>query len=438
MIRAAIYLRVSTDRQAKEGDSIPAQRDALLKYISDHDDMILAGTYIDDGVSGTRSDRDELNRLLDDVKAGKVDLILITKLDRLYRSIRHYLNMMDVLDKYNVGWQAIWENYETVTPQGRLIVNATMSFAQFEAEQTGQRIKQVFDYKKAHGEVVTGNVTPGYHIRDKHLVIDDPVADQVRDLFRHYAQVGKLYEAVRYSGPDLPKTKQGIKQLLQRRIYTGEAYGNPNFCEPIIDRDLFDRVQLQLSRNIKNSQKRIYLFSGLVRCAECGCVMASISQYKYGHRYNMYRCPKHFQCGNSRCGNMKVLSENKMEKYLLDNLADLISNAVMQAEVAAAPAKYIAKQRNVIEKKLDRLTDLYVDGQLDKQDYLRRKEALLADLDALVMPAEAQKSPVLGFDAVKGINLYTKLNAGEKRLFWRSIIKEIRFDRSRNATVYFL
>ena len=79
-----------------------------------------------------------------------------------------------------------------------------------------------------------------------------------------------------------------------------------------------------------------------------------------------------------------------------------------------------------------------MDGQLDKQDYLRRKEALLADLDALVMPAEAQKSPVLGFDAVKGINLYTKLNAGEKRLFWRSIIKEIRFDRSRNATVYFL
>ena len=135
---------------------------------------------------------------------------------------------------------------------------------------------------------------------------------------------------------------------------------------------------------------------------------------------------------------MKVLSENKMEKYLLDNLADLISNAVMEAEVAAAPAKDVAKQRDVIKKKLDRLTDLYVDGQLDKQDYLRRKEALFADLDALVIPTEAQESPVLGFDAVKGINLYTKLNAGEKRLFWRSIIKEIRFDRSRNATVYFL
>jgi DNA invertase Pin-like site-specific DNA recombinase len=144
MKRIAIYMRVSTDKQAQEGDSIPAQRDALLKYINTHDDMILAGEYLDDGISGTRSDRDELCRMLDDVQAGKVDLILVTKLDRLYRSIRHYLNMMEQLDKAGVGWLAIWEPiYDTTTPQGRLIVNQMMSIAQFEAEQTGQRVRQV-------------------------------------------------------------------------------------------------------------------------------------------------------------------------------------------------------------------------------------------------------------------------------------------------------
>ena len=106
MIKAALYLRVSSDKQAKEGDSIPAQRDALRKYANEKA-YIICGEYVDDGVSGTKADRDELTRLLDDVKSGKVDLILVTKLDRLYRSIKHYLNMMEILDAHNVGWTAI-------------------------------------------------------------------------------------------------------------------------------------------------------------------------------------------------------------------------------------------------------------------------------------------------------------------------------------------
>lgn len=139
MKRTAIYIRVSSDRQAQEGDSIPAQRDALRKYIDDHNDLSFAGEYMDDGVSGTRNDRDELQRLLADVKDGKIDLILATKLDRIYRSIRHYLNFQDTLDRYNVNWLAIWEPiYDTSTPQGRLIINQMMSIAQFEAENTGQ------------------------------------------------------------------------------------------------------------------------------------------------------------------------------------------------------------------------------------------------------------------------------------------------------------
>lgn len=130
MIKAALYLRVSSERQSKEGDSIPAQREALRKYAKERE-YIIAGEYIDDGVSGTKADRDELMRLLEDVKSGKVNLILVTKLDRLYRNIKHYLNMMDVLDKHGVGWTAIQEPiYDTTTPQGRLIVNQMMSIAQ--------------------------------------------------------------------------------------------------------------------------------------------------------------------------------------------------------------------------------------------------------------------------------------------------------------------
>ena len=103
-----------------------------------------------------------------------------------------------------------------------------------------------------------------------------------------------------------------------------------------------------------------------------------------------------------------------------------------------APVKDIEKQRKAIEKKLDRLTDLYVDGQIDKPEYLKRKESFLTELDALVMPVEAPESPVLGFDAVDGINLYKQLGDEEKRLFWRRIIREITFNQNKEMKVYFL
>lgn len=439
MKRAAIYLRVSTDRQAREGDSIPAQRDALLKYIDEHEDLILAGTYLDDGISGTKADRDELNRLLDDVKAGKIDQIIFTKLDRWFRSIKHYVNTQEILDKHDVTWLAIWEPvYNTTTPAGRLIINQMLSIAQFEAENTGQRIRQVFDYKKSQGEVCSGNVPPGYRIQDKHLVIDSDMAPAVREVFEHYAQTGKLYDTVRISALGLPKTKQGIKTLLKRRIYIGEAHGNPNFCEPIISRELFEAVQLQLSRNIKNSQKHAYLFSGLIRCAECGRVFASGTRKYMNTRANVYRCPAHYQHGAPACTNTKVITEHVMERWLLDNLKDLMEDFQLKAEAAAAPAKDVKKQRDAIEAKFARLTDLYVDGQIKKADYLSRKESLLHDLDALVVPPEAPESHFLAFEPEDGIDVYHSLGNEEKRLFWRSIIKEIRFAGDRSTEVIFL
>lgn len=438
MKHAAIYIRVSTDQQVQEGDSIAAQRDALRKYVDAHGDIILAGEYIDDGVSGTKSNRDELNRLLDDVKAGNVDIILVTKLDRLYRSIRHYLNMMDVLDRYGVGWVAIWEPiYDTTTPQGRLIVNQMMSIAQFEAENTSQRIRQVFNYKYSQGEVCTGKTAPGYKIVNKRLVPDE-MAPAVRDLFAYYAKTGKLYETVRMSAPGLPKTKQGIKTLLKRRIYIGESHGNPNYCEPIIDRATFDAVQKQLSRNIKADQKYTYLFSGLIRCAECGVVMASGTRLMSGKRYILYRCPRHFQNGKQRCNNPKAILEHKLEEYLIDNLEELVEVSQVEAEAAAKPVEDTRKKRKALEAKIERLTDLYIDGQIEKEDYLRRKDVLVSDLASLTMPVEAPRSQILRFDAHKAINTYPKLDKEEKRKFWRSIIDRIVFNKERKITVYFL
>ena len=140
IVRAALYMRVSSIVQAKEGDSIPAQKAALEKYAKDKG-YVIYDEYIDDGISGTKEDRDELQRLLKDVELGFIDIILVTKLDRWYRSIRHYLNTQELLEKHNVSWTAIWEPiYDSSTAQGRLIISTMMSIAQYEAENTVERL----------------------------------------------------------------------------------------------------------------------------------------------------------------------------------------------------------------------------------------------------------------------------------------------------------
>ena len=166
MIRTAIYCRVSIDKQFAEGDSVAAQLSALHEYINAHNDHVCVGEYIDGGSSGTKIDRDELQKLLQDVQNGKIDKIVFTKLDRWFRSIRHYINTQETLDKYNCSWLAIWEPiYDSSTPQGRLIINQLMSIAQFEAENTGQRVRQVIAYKIQSGEFVSGNPPLGYKVK---------------------------------------------------------------------------------------------------------------------------------------------------------------------------------------------------------------------------------------------------------------------------------
>lgn len=434
MKRAAIYARVSTDRQAQEGDSIPAQLSALRKYIDGREDLVLAGEYVDDGISGTREDRDELRRLVADVEAGKVDLILITKLDRLYRSIRHYLALMERLDKCGVGWLAIWEPiYDTTTPQGRLIVNQMMSIAQFEAENTGQRVRSVMAYKAAKGEVVSGSVSPGYKIENKRLVIDDKAAEDVRAVFRFFNESGNLDATLRRRGPGMPHTHRGLKMMLRNRVYIGEYHGNPAFCPALIDKDLFDMVQVQLSRNIKKDQRHTYIFSGLIRCAECGLKMSS----SCNGQALRYICRGHYKAP-CVCDNRRSIREDRLEGYLLDNIQGLIKGVAYEAAAAEKPARDAEKVRDGIQKKLDRLKALYLDEVISLDEYKKDRAALEADmaaLDSVTVPAAPKAA---AFDPVAGMDLYRGLDPEGKRFFWRQIIKSISCDSAGNISIIFL
>ena len=436
-MRAAIYVRVSSDKQVKEGDSISAQLDALRKYIRKYS-YECVGEFVDDGISGTKYDRDEFQKMLDMVEAGKVDIILVTKMDRLHRSLRNFLNMQDVLDRNHCHWKAIWEpSYDTTTPQGRMIVNTMMNLAQFEAEQTGERVRQVQAHKLRQREVISGTTPHGYSIVNKHLVPNEN-ADDVRKAFEIYDRTGNLSKtAEAMAGTNLPTTVTGMKRLLKNRRYIGEAHGMTDFCEPIVDKKVFERVQVALSRNIKHNQKRIYLFSGLMRCAECGNAMSG--HYWIGRDCLGYRCQKHYCTKVNRCDNGKVITDGVLEKKLLDMLQNVIIEQVETHKKKSAPVVSYERQKASLEKKIERLKVLFVNEEISLEEYRNDKAILLMQLNALapVTPSEPPQAvlQLQGMD-VKGI--YEILTTEERRMFWRGIIKEIRFDKDRNLFFEFL
>lgn len=442
MKRTAIYVRVSTDKQAKEGDSVPAQLSALKEYVKNHNNYVLIGEYIDDGVSGTSFDkRNELQRLLDDVKKDAIDIILFTRMDRWFRSVRHYSVTQDILDKHHVDWIAIWEPiYDTTTPAGRLIVNQMMAIAQFEAENTGQRIRQVFEYKKQRGEVLSGKVPFGYKIENKHLVIVPEQAEVVRRLFETYQETSNLGETQRrMDGTGIPKNKTSMKKLMRNPVYIGTHNGREDYCEPIISKELFHDVQRLLSINYKSmNNKHEYIFSGLIRCGCCGNRMSG-TQTSY--KKNWYRCNSYWNTIH-RCDNKKGFSEAMMEEYLLTHLRDLIGEELRPRdyELIEEKARDNADRIATLTRKRDRLKELYINELITMEEYKKDRDQFTREIDALQAerPEKRDNSALEALLALDIESIYRTLEKPEKRRFWRGIIDYITFFGWHDVKVYFL
>lgn len=441
MKRIALYARVSTDAQVREGDSIQAQLSALREYAKKNEYEIV-GEYIDDGISGVLLDeRDELQRMLDDVRDGKIDLVAFTRLDRYFRNLKHYLVTQETLDEYGVPWIAIWESYTTATAAGRLIINQMLSFAQFESENTSVRIRHVFDFKRKNHEILSGKIPFGYRIEDKHLVIDPEKADIVRRVFQTYISTGGVSETLRRTeGLGLPRTQRAIKLLLQNRKYIGECYGIENYHEAIIDRDTFDLVQEMLGRNVRQTKFRTYIFSGLCTCSDCGRrLVGTTDKIKpRNERYKVYRCMGHYRAIQD-CINSKSLNEKKLEKYLVENLKELAFADISVKDKRKA-TNYEKKIANT-EKKISRLKELYLNELITLDDYKRDLAAYKADIDGF--KAEAKKyrgtDKKALYDLV-GRNVadwYWTLTEDERRVIWRSVIDQIYFDNNKNIKIVF-
>lgn len=410
-------MRVSSDRQAKEGESLGFQRSILLDYIRTHPDLVLVDEYMDDGVSGAKYEqRDELQRMLSDVEQGKIDLILFTKLDRFFRSVRHLMNTLDLLEKYGCEWIAIQEQHDIVSPTGKLSLTIMGAFAQMESDMDSQRTKDAFRHKISKKEWLNARPPFGYKVVNKHAVPDEH-ADIVRSMFNDYKKHSNLSMILRdYSPLGAPRSHKGIKQLLTNRVYIGEKHGIPDYLEPIIDRKTFDDVQRMMKMNVKNSCTHDYIFTGLIKCPCCGRVMSASTVKVYAR----YRC-RYYMLGT--CSYKGGCSERRVEKYLLDTYkTDLEQRYLKLKEVKRIDN---TPKINTIYRKMDRLKELYVNELIDMDTYKKDLERYREEINTLEKPQEVNTGEIEKLLSLNVYEIYKTLTSVQKRRLWRSVIKSI-------------
>lgn len=451
LLRTAIYIRVSTDKQVKEGDSMRDQLATGQKYIDTHENMILVDTYIDDGISGQKLKRDDFQRLLDDVKTGQIDLVIFTRLDRWFRNLRHYLNTQDILDKHGVSWTAIEQPYfDTSTPHGRAFVNNSMIWAELEAQNDSDRILGVFDDKVDNGEVLSGSTPLGYSIKDKHLTPDDDAPTAVA-IFQFYRKNGNLSETLRYMESEfgLVRSHASLKNMLTNTKYIGMFRDNKKYCPAIIERELFDDVQRLLKINIKDGKKHDYIFGGLVVCDDCDHIMSGCQHCSSGrlradgtrtlYKYSGYRCRQGVNL--HRCPHRKIAMESALETMMLDRIRPELEKYIAEYEVANLPAIRTDAKRRSIESKLQKLKDLFLNDLITMDEFKLDREKLLLQLEKI--NAEDSR-PVKDLSYLRDFlkmdfeSVYDSFSIPEKRELWRSIVKEIRIDHEKNIRIIFL
>src|ERR1700759_4495131 len=193
LLRCAIYTRKSTEHNLDlEFNSLDAQREACEAYIKSqaHEGWrLVRARYDDGGLSGASLDRPALQELLGDIRGGKIDVIVVYKVDRLTRSLADFAKLVELFDQHSVSFVSITQQFNTTTSMGRLTLNILLSFAQFERELIGERVRDKIATSKKKGMWMGGTVPLGYDVRDRKLVVNESEAGTVVDIFRRYLRL---------------------------------------------------------------------------------------------------------------------------------------------------------------------------------------------------------------------------------------------------------
>jgi DNA invertase Pin-like site-specific DNA recombinase len=315
-VRCAIYTRVSTEHGLdQEFNSLDAQYDAASAYIKSQAHAgwtLIRSRYDDGGYSGGSTDRPDLQKLLDDIRARKIDVIVVYKVDRLTRSLADFAKLVELFDDHGVSFVSVTQQFNTTTSMGRLTLNVLLSFAQFEREVTSERIRDKIAASKRKGLWVGGNLPLGYEMKDGKIAIVEEEAELVRSIFRRYLELGSVNELLRdlrernirtksrllstgATRGGIPFGRGALYYLLSNHFYVGEVkYKNeilPGEQPPILDRKLFAAVRqkslAQWSHRTVARNKSDHLLTGLL-FDDAGHLMVATHATKAGVRYRYY------------------------------------------------------------------------------------------------------------------------------------------------------
>lgn len=345
--RCAIYIRVSTEEQHLNGLSLPAQKKALTEYAHSHD-YIIVKCYADEGISARKSMkyRKGLLSLLADVKEDKIDMILVTKLDRWFRNISDYNTTEEILRAHHCCWKTIFENYDSSTANGQMVINIMLSVNQAECDRTSERIKAVLDYKRSIGEVTSGRCACyGYRIKDNRLVKDESVSHIVDDAFSHYFVCCSIRDTIRYLeekyGEEAPSPGK-IRHLFRNETYAGRDKDNLNYCEPYISPEQFDRIRQITGSKTYSGSSQPYLFSSLIKCPWCGSRYSGYRK-KYKRRDGVESFYIRYRCGSNLIRHSCAhLTEHKIEEFLLSQIFRKLSQEQIYVQMKKPKDRFCA------------------------------------------------------------------------------------------------
>jgi site-specific DNA recombinase len=401
--RCTIYTRKSTEHNLDlEFNSLDAQREACEAYIKSqaHEGWRLVPTYYDDGAfSGASLDRPALQKLLTEVRAGRIDIIVVYKVDRLTRSLADFAKLVELFDQHSVSFVSVTQSFNTTTSMGRLTLNVLLSFAQFEREVIGERVRDKIAASKKKGIWVGGAVPMGYASVNKKLVVVPEEAETVRLIFRRYLELGSIGDLVvdldkrdirtrrqklsegRVRG-GIPFGVGGLNYLLRNRyfigevVYRGAVYRGEQ--EPIVDRELFEAVQAKLSAGSTARQLKLKASPSILvgrLFDDGGNKMTPSHTNKQGARYRYYVSHAILQKRKDEAGTITRVPAHEIETAVVDAVRQRLDRTDFGRRDAALD------ERELIERHVERVTvkpqsiEIRLLGHSKQKNKMRRPKA---------------------------------------------------------------
>ena len=479
-LRCAIYTRKSTDEGlSQEFNSLDAQREAAQAYIASqrHEGWAaIPDAYDDGGFTGGNMERPALRRLLADIEAGKVDCVMVYKVDRLSRSLLDFARIMEVFDKRGVSFVSVTQQFNTTASLGRLTLNILLSFAQFEREIIAERTRDKMSAARRKGKWTGGSPVLGYDVdpRGGKLVVNADEAAQVRVLFDLYMEHRSLMTVVRdvnsrgwttkrwttkdgREHPGRVMGKSDVYKILTNVIYTGQVNHKgtiyPGEHSAIVDAGVFQKTNERLGHNGVTGGKEVRnkygaLLRGLLHCDACGTAMHHTYTAKGGRRYRYYVCATAQQRGWDACPT-KSLPAQQIEDSVVEHIRKLARNPQVVLETLRAAraqsedgATELRAELQAGERELRRLyadiakvaattgNGMRVDRLADLQERIgtieRRMSEIrseLATIDSEAVSEEEVAEALKAFDPV-----WKSLNTNEQTRITRMLVDRVGYD----------